>query len=487
MRDDHHARLRERGLTLIRASGYFAPLIMLLPMRNAQQLRQEAQEEESPCRVAGANFHGPEGGSGRTVPSVELGTENSMPQWSDYSNGERIKILRGSEIKQADLAEMTQLSLPTIQAAEQDKRLSLPTLLKVAASLGVDTSVILGQQAPRRAQGQEDRTMLRELSHAVHDTAAHISSTAEAPSIHELQQITRRGWGLYWEGHYSEAGALAAPLLRSSAARLHEQPVGEQAVAWGLVADAYRICAYVANLMGVRDLAYAAIGHAQEAADAAADDLRQALVVSGRSWVYLRDARLPEALELAERAAVEIEPRFSRATPEQLTVYGSHINFAAVVASRMGNKDRAADYLSQSHATGARMGSEVRAHGTLFGPVSATTQAVGVNVSLGQTGKALALIDSIHDTGQLSEAAQNRYQLDKALAQADARMWDASLDTLEGALRNAPEWARHQALPQVIVSKVGRASTSRLRRVSKLVGAGPGSLGFPTATTKTAL
>ncbi len=411
-----------------------------------------------------------------------------MPfQWSDHSNGDRIKLLCGTEIKAADLAEMTGLSLATIQSAMQNRRLSLPTLLKIAAALGVDTSVILGQQAPRQTLRQEDRIMMRDLSHAVHDTAAGLSPDIDAPTLDELDAITRKGWDLYWRGHYDEAGSLAAPLLRSAAARLHEQPAGEQAVAWGVVADAYRICAYVANLMGVRDLAYAAIGHAQHAADKAVDPLRQALVTSGRSWVYLRDARLPEALHLAEKAAVDIEPRFSQATPEQLTVYGSHINFAAVVASRMGDKDRAAEHLSQSHATGARMGREVRAHGTLFGPVSATTQAVGVNVSLGQTSKALALIESIHDTRDLSEAARYRYELDKALAQADAKMWDTSLDTLEAALRGAPHWARHQALPQVIVSKVGRASTARLRRVSKLVGASPGGVGFPPATGKNAL
>ncbi|MBC3985777.1 helix-turn-helix transcriptional regulator [Streptomyces sp. AC536] len=401
-----------------------------------------------------------------------------MPHWSDYSNGERIKILRGSELNQAALAELTGLSIATIQAAEQDKRLSLPTLLRIAGALGVDTSVVLGQQEPRRALGQDDRAMMRALSHAVHDTAAGAGLPAEAPTLAELDKVVRHAWELYWQGRYVEAGAVAGPLLRSAAARLHEQPAGDQAEAWGVVADAYRISAYVANLLGVRDLAYAAIGHAQRAAERAADELRAALVTSGRSWVYLRDARLDEALDLAERAAFDIEPRFSRASPEQLAVYGAHINFAAVVASRLGDKDRAGDYLSQSHATGARLGREFRAHGTLFGPVSATTQAVGVNVSLGQTGKALTLIESIHDTAVLSDAARHRYELDKAMAQADARLWDASLDTLESALRSAPHWARHQALPQVIMSKVGLASTTRLRRVVKLVDTGPGAVGL---------
>lgn len=413
-----------------------------------------------------------------------------MPRWSDYTTGERIKILRGKDIRQSDLAEMTGMSLPTVQQAEQDKRLTLQTLMRIANALGVDTSVILGQQAPRRAMEQDDRTMMRSLSRAVHDTAAGLLPDAvTAPSFETLRETTDRCWDLYWKGSYVEAGALAAPLIIEAAARRHDQPADGQAEAWGLVADAYRLAGYVANLMGSRDLAYAAIGHAQNAAERAADGLRSALVMSGRSWVYLRDARLDEALMLAERAATDIEPRFSKATTEQLVAYGSHINFAAVVASRMGDKERAADYLSQSHATGARMGTEHKAHGTLFGPVTATTQAVGINVALGQTGKALTLIQDIkpgHEKA-LSGAARNRYAMDKAMAQADAKMWDASLDTLEEALLAAPDWARHQALPSVIVQKVGKASTTRLRRVSELIGVSSGVSGFLPATAKTAL
>ncbi|MFK0292013.1 helix-turn-helix domain-containing protein [Streptomyces sp. NPDC090442] len=412
-----------------------------------------------------------------------------MARWSDYTTGERIKILRGREIRQTDLAEMTGLSVVTVQKAEQDRALSLPTLLKIADALRVDTSVILGQQAPRRTMDRADRSVMRALSCAVHDTAAGALPDVEhVPTLDELAEITARCWDLYWRGHYTEAGTVAAPFVTSAAAAVHSAPVGEQARVLGALSDAYRVAGYVANLLGNRDLAYAAIGHAQATAERASDDLRAALVKSGRAWVYLRDARLAEALTLAERAAVDIEPRFSTATPEQLTVYGSHINFAAVVASRMGDKDRTADYLSQSHAAGARMGAEHRAHGTLFGPVTATTQAVGVNVSLGQAGKALQLAGSIHDVSQLTPAARNRYAMDKAMAQADAKMWDASLDTLEAALRAAPEWGRHQALPGVIVQKVGKASTARLRRVSELIGtSAAGAGGFLPATARTAL
>ncbi|MEU1371985.1 helix-turn-helix transcriptional regulator, partial [Streptomyces sp. NPDC005803] len=230
-----------------------------------------------------------------------------MPQWADYSTGERIKILRGREIRQSDLAEMTGLSIDTIKKAEQDKALSLPTLLAIADALSVDTSVILGQQAPRRALAQGDRIMIRDLSRAVHDTAAGIlPADVEAMTLDELQVTTDRCWDLYWRGRYVEAGAVVAPFITAAAARLHEQAAGEQAPAWGVLSDAYRLAGYVANLMGARDLAYASIGHAQNAAERGADDMRVALVGSGRSWVYLRDARLPEALALAEKSAADI-------------------------------------------------------------------------------------------------------------------------------------------------------------------------------------
>ncbi|MEU9714037.1 helix-turn-helix transcriptional regulator [Streptomyces sp. NPDC047976] len=417
-----------------------------------------------------------------------------MPSWSSYSTGERIKILRGKRISQEQLAAMTGLAPATIQAAEQDRRLTLQTLMKISAALGADISVIEGQQPPRRAMDADDRMMIRALSAAVHDTAAGIlPDAAEPATLEDLRQATERCWALYWDGLYTEAGATVTPLLVAAAATLRDRPVDQQSVTWGAVSDAYRIAAYVANLVGVRDLAYAAIGHARAAAEKGPDGLRSALVDSGRAWVYLRDARLEDAARLAEKAAVDIEPRFSSATPEELAVYGSHVNFAAVVASRAGNKERAGDFLSQSTATGARMGAEHRAHGTLFGPVTAMTQAVDINVAMGQSGKALTLIGSITEgeeghTAQLSQAARNRYSMAKAMAQADAKMWDASLTTLEDALRAAPEWARHQTLPGVIAEKVGRHSTARLARVSRLIGIRPPvDAGFAAADRRTAL
>ncbi|WP_301126703.1 helix-turn-helix domain-containing protein [Streptomyces cacaoi] len=416
-----------------------------------------------------------------------------MTQWSDYSTGERIKILRGREIKQQDLAEMTGLSVVTIQKAEQDRALSLPTLLKLAQALSVDTSIILGQQAPRRSFGPDDRVTLRQISTAVHDiSAGYLPDTVEPIPLDELANTTQIAWTLYWSGKYQELGAILSPLVQDAAVTVAAAEGDQKRDALGLLSDAYQIAACAANLLGARDLAYAAAGHARITAQQAEHPLRVARVDSARSWIYLRDGRLADSVALATRAAAAIEPSYSASSAERLTVYGNLLTHCAVTSARREDEDNAANFLSQVHAVGARLGAEYDFHGARFGPTTATTQAVGVNVSTGRTGKALKLIEAVSpdSLGGLAAAARNRYKLDVAMAQADARMWDASLDTLEDAITSAPEWARHQALPRVIVERVGHASTSRLRRVSALLGAGPGGRGrgmFPPATRATAL
>jgi hypothetical protein len=184
----------------------------------------------------------------------------------------------------------------------------LPSLLRISAALHADVSVILGQQEPRRAVHRDDRAMLRELSRAVHDTATGVGTDEEPPSGPELVSGLAAGWDRYRAGKFAVAGGLVAIVVWQAAASWRAAPVGEQGAAGGVLADAYRLAAYVANQFGAyvanqfgaRDLAYAAIGHARQQADQAGDPLRGAMVASGRSWIYLRDSRLDQAVETAE-------------------------------------------------------------------------------------------------------------------------------------------------------------------------------------------
>ncbi|MGW7367912.1 helix-turn-helix domain-containing protein [Streptomyces sp. NPDC054841] len=394
-----------------------------------------------------------------------------MGDWDSYTTGQRVKLLRGTDWTQESLAEAAGVSVGTIRKIEQGGTVSLPTLLRVSEALHTDVSVIVGQQAPRRAMAAADRAALRGLSVAVHDTAARIGVDTGPPDEAAHAASMEAAWGLYQLGDYTGAALAVAPLLRQAAAAVGAAPTDRVCAARGVLSDSYRLAAYCANLMGARDLAYAAVGHAQTQAELALDPLREALVASGRSWVYLRDSRLAQAQEVAERAANAIEPRYTDNDSNRLAVYGCHIVFASVVASRREDADRAGDLISHAHAVGARMGQDITTNGVSFGPVYATAQAVGINVALGQAGKALTLAKSLGDRSALQQATQNRLALDLATAQCEARMWDTALDTLMTVCTEHPEWARHQALTVILGRRIGKANKGALRKLGGVLGA----------------
>ncbi|MEU7181661.1 MULTISPECIES: helix-turn-helix transcriptional regulator [Streptomyces] len=395
-------------------------------------------------------------------------------KWSDYSTGERIKILRGKEITQIDLAEMTGLSLATIQKHEQNKRISLGTLTRIADALHTNMSVLLGQSQVTHGREAAERAMLRDLSHSVHAVAmGDVPDEVTPASDTDLVDIVDSAWEMYWDTEYDELGAVLPKLLATARQSIHAAAAGASQNAVGAMSDSFQIAAYLANQFGMRDLAYAAISHAKGYATQCGDVLRTARVEAARSWIYRRDRRAPESLDIAQKAAALVEPSYSESTPERLTVYGNLMSHCAVAASRSGKKDLAIDCLSQSHAIAARLGHEHQVRGIMFGPVSAATKALDVKIYVGDIGQALELIKTVRGLDQLRPAARHRYRLDVALAQAEASMWDASLDTLHGVATAAPQWVRNQALAAGIVQRVGNASTARLRQVSELIGVRP--------------
>ncbi|MDH6706093.1 transcriptional regulator with XRE-family HTH domain [Kitasatospora sp. MAA19] len=129
-----------------------------------------------------------------------------MTQWTDYTTGERIKLLRGPDMTQEQLAEASGLSVATIRKAERNLGGSLQTLLRISAALHADVSVVLGQRAPHRAMHGADRAMMRELSRAVHDTAAGVGVDVQPPPPAELAAGLTAAWKTYRSGDFVGAG-----------------------------------------------------------------------------------------------------------------------------------------------------------------------------------------------------------------------------------------------------------------------------------------
>lgn len=396
-----------------------------------------------------------------------------MTQWSDRTTAERVKMLRGDRLTQEGLAEAADLSVGTVRKLEQGGNVSLPSLLRLAAALGTDVSVMLGQQAPRRGMDLDERSALRAVSAAVHSSAMGDVGDVEPGSVEGLRAAVRRADAAFWSGEYVELGAILSRLLPEARA-LRDASTGslrEKAVA--VLTDAYQTSATMANILGARDLAYAAIAYGRQVAVQAGDDLRDAHLTASLAWIYLRDGHTVRAVQAAERAASAVEPRMSDSDPDRLSVYGQLVTNAAVAASRGGaSAATARDYLNQAHAVAARIGCEHArgGQGQPFGPSYAATQALSVAMALNETGQALRLIDSTVLDREMPLSTRARWRLDIALIRTETRQWDAAANELQTVCDMAPAWVRHQALPGVIVGRLADISVAKVRKVAAAAG-----------------
>lgn len=292
-----------------------------------------------------------------------------MSNWADLTSGKRIKHLRGADLTQQGLAEAAGVSYALVQKAEQDRgELSVGSLLKLAAALNTDVAVILGQQAPRRGMDQSNRAALRRLSDAVHESALGEWEGIDDPSsTDDLAAARDLAWGAYWDSDTAKVSSLATRVLMEGRVRYAGATGAERDRLAVVLASTYRVAASCANGFGQRDLALSALTSARLLAKQADDPLMTALLESTLSWIYLRGARMPRAVAVAERAALEIEPSFSKASRPQLLAYGRLMISAAVAASRREDENAADDYISQAHAAAARLGGDMNSTGPVSG------------------------------------------------------------------------------------------------------------------------
>lgn len=393
-------------------------------------------------------------------------------KWSEYTTAQRLKALRNG-MTQEKLAEIAEVSVGVVRKLERGGTASLPSLLSIASALGTDIAVLFGQQEPRRSMDRDERAALRTLSAATHDAAIGFSSDAEPGTVDELRVVVQHADAAYWQGRYTELGALLGALLPEARARYDASDTYERAAAAGVLADTFQTAGMAANVWGSRDLAYAALTYGRQIAVQAGDDLRDAHLAATTSWVDLRDGRTAQGFSLAAAQADRIEPKMSEHDPDRLSVYGQLVTNAAVAASRGGSSpETAREYLSQAHAVGARLGTEHARgeHAQPYGPLYAATQAMSIAVALGDTPGALRLMDTVRLDDTVPLATRARYGLDVALTHVECQRWERAADTLEAVCAMAPGWVQHQMLPGVIISRLAGLPVSRLRGLAHAAG-----------------
>lgn len=395
--------------------------------------------------------------------------------------GERIRerrMLYEPRVTQRQLAERAAVSVDVIRKLEQGaKRTALiGTLQKIARALDVDVTVLLGRPQPLPVEVADGRdagilAIRRSLTRISEDLE---DADAEEPAltVADLRRQVGYSWGAYWGGRYDKLGAVLPGLILQGQAVMR-QAQADRAEAFDLMAQVYQITACTVAHLGFNDLGHIAMEQAIKAADHANDPFRKAALFGSFTWLVQKQGRTEEAHRIAVRAAERMEPRFSTAAPQEMSLWGSLVLTGATAAARDARAGVADDLLSVAQGAAARLGTDRNDYEVAFGPSQVTMQSVDVAVVTGQFGKALERAKKMPADAALPLAARARHMTDVAFAHTNLAHDDQALDMLLSVERMAPSWIRYQAFPRAVVQQIlehERRRSPRLRNLANRLG-----------------
>lgn len=377
--------------------------------------------------------------------------------------GARLREARRERgLTQEALAELAGMSSDVIGKLEQGQRETarITTLSRLANALGITLSDLLGRRERLETASAAGVLEVRNALLSPADILPGIDPVHDegtATPLPDLERAVRKGWSHYWAG---ELGALTKMLPGLiGEARFTAAEAGPAAA--GALAQSYQLAADLMVHTGHDDLAAVAAERSVAAARGGDDPLQHAMAVGTASWVLLHQGRHAEAERVAVRAADDVEPRLRKATPEQVTVYGSLLLTAAAPAASAGRADETGEYVGEARAAAARWDEDRHDYWTSFGPTQVAMQDCYTSTTLGRPARALKAAEKVRRENLL-HISYGAHKLDVAQALADSRRDRDAIEALQEARAVSDEWFRHQGLARSLV----RELVERQRRLS---------------------
>jgi len=388
----------------------------------------------------------------------------------DASIGDRLRRLRTERgLTQEQLAERAGVSVDLVKKLEQGRRESarLTTLTALASALDVPRSEMLDKRP--RLDGTDTRLVLglRDalLSLDVLTGFDPQHDNGEATPLDQLWSQVRRGWRDYWNGQFVGLAQTLPGLIAE--ARVASLGVGPPAS--GPLCQSYQLAACLLVHLGREDLAAIGAERGIAAAKAGDDELQWATLHGTYSWALLNQARYGEAERVAIQVAERIEPRFSTASPEHLTVWGGLVLWALAAAVEAAKGDAVTEYIALARVGAARLDRDRHDYQVNYGPTQVAMQTTYAHAMLGSPSKALVAARDVRRE-DLQTISYGRHLLDLAQAHTEARSFDQASGALKRAKDLAPVWFRHQALARTLVADLAERKSRLTPVLRELVG-----------------
>ncbi|GLW09163.1 hypothetical protein Misp01_42920 [Microtetraspora sp. NBRC 13810] len=367
-------------------------------------------------------------------------------------------------LTQKELADLAGVSVSLVRKIEQgvvqDTRLE--TVRRFATALRIPTTQLVG---PR--PDDQEQPAGREIWEP---TKRALIGQVEQPSEPPTAEGVRAGFEalkpLLAANKYAEIASLLPLLLRDADA---------------LSGDGRAVRSRLLNMTGwilTQTRQYgAAEPTLQLALDTADNRLDAGAAVNTLGWLHLRRGLLDDARELTVRWADELEPRFSRATTAELSVWGRLLLNVSAAAIRDNREGEAEDTIRLARSAAVRIGHETLSDASTtrtFGPVTVAMIHAEHSTVQDKPDKVLAIAARVPTTllhGQ--SASRNRHRLDVANALVSTRQRSEALGVLTDLSQSSPEWIASQRYAKDILGRVinrRRTLTDEMRSLADTIG-----------------
>jgi transcriptional regulator with XRE-family HTH domain len=386
----------------------------------------------------------------------------------DSTIGARLREVRKRcGFTQQALAEQAGVSISLIRKLEQDERdgVRAETLRKLAMACRVRTTVLMAGSGTENADfgtveaGEPVRAALFRPS----------PQPEEAPTPDGIAGVLKAARTPLAANRYSDVLAVLPGLMRDAEA----------------LEDGRQERSRVLNLAGWLLVMTRQWDTAEQALnlaiDAAGDRLDAAAAVNTLCWSLLRQGKLTEAGDMATRWADDIEPRFSRATVAELSIWGRLLLNVTNAAIRDGRTGEAEDAIRLARAAADRIGRDVlsdRSTTRTFGPVTVAMIFAENAAISGNPDRVLMIArevppDVLHPAhGAAGRAGTCRHRLDVANALVQTRRYGEAVACMQDLRRAAPEWIVQQKYARDILREVirkRRTLTPEMRELADVI------------------
>lgn len=291
---------------------------------------------------------------------------------------------------------------------------SVSVIRDIAGVLGISADLLIGfaVPAPAAGAGHAATEAVRRYVDGYHQ----LLTTPQTPNAtaEDLLEAAEALNISYQAARYAEALA-AAPGLLAAVDALSHVDTGLAAV--HAYVSAYVITAKILHKVGESRLAALAADRAATMASrpgAAGVDrgLAAREVVSG--LLYTGQVAAAEALAVDMACSLEADP--DAESPDLLSLQGSLLVLAAVIAARRPDRPVALDRLQRAEELAVRLGYDGNHAWTAFGPTNVAIHAVSVAAEFGDAGEALRLSQQVNPADLPSGLVSRRAQLHLDLA-----------------------------------------------------------------------